>query len=188
MAFFDDPPPDDSAVMLAILKAAEAATDGASLDHARDLLPKMDYPEDEVFHRTVNDPARLTRRFEESLRDLRKAGLVRDIREDGEFALSARGRRVLAENPNGVDTSVLLKFPEYRDYVRSDEQAIDLHPPGEQNAYETGFSAYQQGLRQTQNPYEPETRSHVMWDAGWFEALDEAYEEPGRGEKAATPV
>lgn len=173
MTFFDDPPPDDCTVMLALLReAGRAGEHGSEVESAMERMPRTEYVDELGTPLPPAEPVVLERRFQRALRDLLMAGLL-EARENGRFVMTERGRRVLNENPNGVDGSVLMRFPEYRRFLANLEQPVETHPPGEGAAYAEGMAAYNKGLRQTEKPYDLDTLSHLAWDAGWFEAFDE---------------
>lgn len=99
---------------------------------------------------------------------------ARLIASDGEgrWTMTDRGRAVLADNPLGVDVSVLLTFPEYRAYIHSiDARKVpeDVRP----RAFEDGLAAFAEGRPITANPFEPDTSDHLSWECGWCEARDE---------------
>jgi hypothetical protein len=95
---------------------------------------------------------------------------------DGErFHITERGRRVLADNPMGVDDTVLMQFPEFRALIRrpSEPGAHDDPRPRE---YEEGYEAYRDGEMPADNPYEFDRIEHLAWENGWFGARDDALE------------
>jgi ribosome modulation factor len=112
-----------------------------------------------------------------AIRDLCIAGLL-DPDEAGRCAITQRGRDILETHPHGVDASVLVRFPEYRSYVRrpmpfqSDDRE---HEPGKGPAveYMEGYTAYVEGRRFTENPYQIDSVAHLAWENGWCEARDD---------------
>jgi len=60
---------------------------------------------------------------------LSRAGLL-DRPRRGRYVLSERGRKVLAEHPGRIDTSVLMGFPEYREFrARKKDGSQDTATP-----------------------------------------------------------
>jgi restriction system protein len=95
------------------------------------------------------------------------------------FALTKRGRDVLAEHPTGVDETVLMQFPEFREFI----QRSARHPLSEDarcGQYDEGYEAYEEGLSFTDNPYPADTCDHDVWENGWFGARDEEAEHTRR--------
>lgn len=93
----------------------------------------------------------------------------------GRFALTRRGLATLAEHLTGVDESVLMGFPEYREFIAREAAA----PPPEDargDAYDAGFAAFAEGAALADNPYAPDTIDHLAWENGWLEARDEEQE------------
>ncbi len=113
---------------------------------------------------------------EEMLRRLTRARLylveARALEACGEarFRITERGRRLLAEYPKGVDDSVLLQFPEFRDFI---DKAGETVPPEGARAefFDRGYNAYREGKRAADNPFGFDTIKHLGWENGWFEAL-----------------
>lgn len=102
---------------------------------------------------------------------LEKAGLVEACVGET-YRTTPRGERTLREHPKGVDDSVLMEFPEFREFVHAtsvnrSSSAADM---GE---YDQGYEAYLSGRPYTSNPYDFDTRAHLNWENGWFEAADE---------------
>lgn len=125
------------------------------------------------------DTGLLLRRIESSYRQLRIARLVeRD--PDGLFTITARGWETLNAHPLGIDTSVLVKFPEFRAFIqrpRDGEGGGAVREPMKE--YNEGYIAGLAGRLLTNNPYSPDQIAHLEWENGWCEAADEeqpAYE------------
>jgi len=119
-----------------------------------------------------------------AFRELCIAGLL-DPDEDGRYVLTGRGETVLRENPLGVDSSVLMQFPEYRSRARRPfpfprEEGEDVRIVEPKAEYDDGYVAYGRGLTLTDNPHEYDTAAHLNWQNGWSQARDEATG-PGRG-------
>jgi ribosome modulation factor len=101
---------------------------------------------------------------------------------------------VLDQHPLGVDETVLAEFREFREFVRrlaprpGESEAPGPKTPANQ-AYLDGYGACMAGRRMTDNPHPVDAAEYMAWDAGWFEAMDEAIErdegaaDAGEGEK-----
>lgn len=113
----------------------------------------------------------LRARFADLATDLTAARLLEDL-GGGLFALSDRGRGLLARHPSGFDTDRLMAYPEFKAYIRNRNSAISASD-ARANAYDEGFVAALSGLRLTENPYTPNTIDHLSWENGWTEARDE---------------
>jgi restriction system protein len=163
----DDPPllhePD---LMLAVLRvaAARSATLDACVDHLRTLraCARVEelVPEDEVRSRLRAVTAKLDR-----------ASLIERAAANG-FRITARGRKVLSDHPDGVDESVLQQFEEIRAAGRRDE-AHHVPQPA-RSEYEAGYEAYGEGYGLADNPHPLDARGHLDWQNGWSQARDEA--------------
>jgi restriction system protein len=94
---------------------------------------------------------------------------------DGRFTLTARGRDVLSEHPMGVDETVLMRFPEYRTFIRNFARQRTLDDPRPLR-YNEGYGAFQSGQGLADNPFAPDTVDHLAWENGWSEARDAAEE------------
>jgi restriction system protein len=89
----------------------------------------------------------------------------------GRFGLTARGARLLAENPDGVDASVLLGFPGFRAFVAA------LHPDRSEDdprlpAFQAGLEAFAEGRSIADNPHAFDSADHLAWECGWSEARE----------------
>lgn len=133
------------------------------------------------------DLAPLRRRVSTAFRCLSIAGLLA-LTEGSRYAITQRGRQVLRDHPTGVDSSVLVSFPEFRSYIhrprREKQEGAEAHPsPRALSPYDEGYSAYLHGREITDNPYEYDATGHMEWENGW----SEAHEEEARGRDAAAP-
>jgi len=88
------------------------------------------------------------------------------------FAITARGRSVLAEHPMGVDDTVLMQFPEFRRFILRTSEPPSHDDPRDRE-YEEGYEAYCDGKPPTENPYEFDRIEHLAWENGWFTARDD---------------
>ena len=164
----DEPPllhePD---LMLAVLRvaAARSATVEACIDHLRSLRAcagvEQPVPEDEVRSRLEAVRAKLDR-----------ASLIERAAANG-FRITARGRRVLSDHPDGVDDTVLLQFKEFRAAWGRRDEAHEMPQPA-RSEYRTGYEAYGEGYGLPDNPHPFDTRAHLDWQNGWSQARDEA--------------
>lgn len=119
------------------------------------------------------DTAPLLHRIDTSYRYLHIAGLV-DRDGDGRFAITPRGWETLSAHPKGIDTSVLVKFPEFRAFIRTPRAGEDSGAVREpMKEYDEGYIAGLAGGVLTNNPYSPDQIAHLEWQNGWCEALDE---------------
>ena len=110
------------------------------------------------------------------MRHLIGAGLLHQVENDC-FEITERGRRVLAEHPQGIDDTVLAEFPEFRAFMHR------VHPPhvpedAQGDTHEEGHRAFQEGEDTADNPYAFDTSKHLAWENGWSEARDDALEHP----------
>ena len=164
----DEPPllhePD---LMLAVLRvaAARSATLDACIDHLRSLRAcarvEQLVPEDEVRSRLEAVTARLD-----------GASLIERAAANG-FRITARGREVLSDHPDGVDESVLLQFRQARAAPGRREEMHEVRAPA-RSEYQTGYEAYGEGRGLPDNPHPSDTRAHLDWQNGWSQARDEA--------------
>jgi hypothetical protein len=112
----------------------------------------------------------LRERLEQARRHLRAARLIAPVGRT-RFEATERGQTVLRDYPGGIDDSVLMQFPEFRDFIA---QAAGTPPhPARQTAYDLGYAAYGQGSAPADNPYSVDSDDHLAWENGWFEARDE---------------
>jgi ribosome modulation factor len=123
------------------------------------------------------DLAPLHRRVETAFRCLSIAGLL-DQAGNGRYVITQRGRQVLRDHPMGVDSSVLVSFPEFRSYIYRPRQEkpekAESDPFGRPlSAYDEGYSASLHGREITDNPYEFDATGHIEWENGWSEAHEE---------------
>jgi len=99
--------------------------------------------------------------------------------EDGQFVITERGYDTLRDRPAGVDSSVLVKFSEFRAFISSREKRSprggDLVASAEPtNEYDEGYLARLESCSLIDNPYDLDTIAHLEWENGWCEASDEA--------------
>lgn len=90
---------------------------------------------------------------------------------EGHFGLTPRGRKALAEHPQGFTRADLMAFPEFARYILAVAQGRSEADP-RMAAHDLGFAAYQSGALPSDNPYGPDTIDHLAWENGWFDAMD----------------
>jgi hypothetical protein len=154
-------------LMLALLRAAAEGPAGLE-----DAMARLVALRRQAHESAPEDRAELLRRLAEEARALRAAGaLCREA--GGALALTPRGKELVAEFPDGVDPTVLMRFPEYRAYIAAIGRAgagADPRTP----ANDAGYRAFAEGRPHTDNPHPPDSVDHLAWESGWFEARDEA--------------
>lgn len=154
-------------LMLAMLRVAAAKT-GTLDDCIRYLrrlrdCAKVDepIPEDDLRARLETVKAKLG-----------QAGLLELPPANG-FRITSRGRRALADHPDGIDDSVLLQFERFR-AASGPGQSSPARGPTPPSRYESGYEAYGVGRTLADNPYPPDARAHLDWANGWSQARDDA--------------
>jgi hypothetical protein len=155
-----------SDLMLVVLKTA--ARGQANLRDCLSLLRQLL----EVAHERPPVPeAEILRRLEAAKTYLLKALLLVPAGA-AEFVITARGRQALTEHPMGVDDTVLMQFPEFREFIRRAGEPAARDDPriGE---FDEGYAAYQEGQMPADNPYEFDRIEHLAWENGWFSAYDD---------------
>ena len=172
MEFLEHPLLNTPSLTLSLLKSAaerETATLEDGLAHLRQVL--------NLAHETPSaEVSEIAAHLEQTKCHLIAAGLLRQV-EDRCFAITERGRQVLAEHPLGVDDSVLAEFQEFRDYLH---ETHPHHVPedAQADAHEEGRGAFGERRAAADNPYAFDTAKHLAWENGWFEARDEELEQP----------
>ena len=125
------------------------------------------------------DKAMLHKRVAVAFRYLCVAGLL-DPDETGRCTITERGTEMLWNNPNGIDSSILMEFPEFRSHVCHPNLSVpNFGEPGAGEPsvqFDQGFEAHQAGKGLTDNPYEFDTFAHLEWENGWCEARDDEAE------------
>ena len=167
-------------LMLAVLRvaAAKSATLDDCIDHLRTLRKSAEIdepiPEAEVRARLRTAQAKLHR-----------AKLI-EAPAPGRFRITARGRSVLADNPDGVDDSVLMQLPEFRSANGHPvTDAAHRRTPAQRAPnvdYQRGFEAYLAGVGLADNPHAPDVRAYLDWENGWSQARDEQLSQHPRPE------
>jgi hypothetical protein len=112
------------------------------------------------------------------LAKLHRAGLI-EAPTPGRFRITARGREVLADNPDGVDETVLMRLAEYRSANgHSYRGASSRNAPGTAARastvdYQRGYEANLAGASLADNPHPPDVRAYLDWENGWSQARDD---------------
>jgi restriction system protein len=152
-------------LMLAVLRiaAAGSGTLDDCLEHLRQLRRYAQVaepmPEDEV-----------RAQLETVQVKLRLAGLI-EVGASGRSRITPLGRRVLANNPGGVDETVLMPVATARPLnghrvAASSRRAASIE-------YQRGYGAYLAGAKLAENPHPPDARAYLDWENGWSQARDD---------------
>lgn len=129
--------------------------------------------------------------LETVLAKLHRAALI-ETPAPGRFRTTARGRAVLAANPDGVDDTVLAQLPEFRPanghHARAAMQTVAAQTLNA--AYQSGFEAALAGASLADNPLPRDVRAYLDWENGWSLARDELLRresppQPGRRRRGA---
>lgn len=156
-------------LMLTVLRAAAAGP--ATLDACRADLENLLARANE--HPEVTD-ADFTAHLAKARDHLIAARLLMHVAPD-RFAITDRGRRAFADHPGGIDDSVLEQFAEFRAYLAA---SAKRRRGGDNEIlaakeYDLGYVAFLAGKTQRENPFDFDTAEHLIWDCGWFAALDD---------------
>jgi ribosome modulation factor len=159
--------------MLAVLRvgAAQSGTLDDCVDHLRLLrqTAQIDEPIPEVEVRA---------RLRTALAKLHRARLI-EVLAPGRFHITARGRQILADNPDGVDDTVLMQLPEFRSVnghagpgasPRSAPVRAERAPTVD---YHRGYEACLAGANLADNPHPRDVRACLDWANGWSQARDD---------------
>ena len=159
-------------LMLAALRvgAARLATLEDCIEHLRLLRQSAQ----------VDEPlpeADVRARLERALARLRRAGLI-EAPAPGRFRTTAHGREVLADNPDGVDETVLMSLPEFRSanghaYPEASGRASPATARSSPVEYQRGYEANLAGASLADNPHAPDVRAYLDWENGWSQARDD---------------
>ena len=156
-------------LMLAVLRVAsgKAGTLDACLDHLRTLRDCA------KVERRVPEAA-VRPRLETAAAKLDRAGLIE--RSAGQrFRITPRGRKLLADHPDGIDDSVLVQFKAAP--ASTADEAHELPEPSW--SQDAGYVAHGEGLTLADNPHPTDTRAHLDWQNGWSQARDDALRRRG---------
>jgi restriction system protein len=159
-------------LMLAVLRVgtAKSGTLDDCISHLRLLraCAEIDEPLPE---------AELRARLRAAQAKLERAGLI-EASAPGRFRITARGREILADNPGGVDETVLMPLREFRgsDGHAGAQAAACSASTGEQASavdYHRGYEANLGGANLADNPHPPDVRAYLDWENGWSQACDD---------------
>ncbi len=165
--------PGDPALMLTVLRSAEANLDRSMLLHrVLSLFCTDDYGNQVA----IEDNPDLHRRIDNAIAHLKLAGLIRMTAGD-ELSITSLGTAMMMAYPMGIDDGVLCSLPAFRNSIYETHAPVvqERHLPN--SAYGSGFSAGIEAHRLTENPYPSDSRDFEDWLMGWDEALDQAKRE-----------
>jgi hypothetical protein len=111
-------------------------------------------------------------------RSLMRAHLLAPT-EGGRFRITERGRNALKDHPMGLDDTVLMEFPEFREFVQETPTQPSAAGPHSRD-YAEGYLAFRAGKGLADNPHAFETAEHLAWENGWFQARDEEADRSGQ--------
>ena len=160
-------------LMLAVLRVAAAKT--GTLDDCIEHLRRLRQSAQ------INEPlpeATVRAMLGTAAAKLHRARLI-EAPAPGRFRITARGREVLDDNPDGVDDTVLMQLPEFRPVNGHSAiaPAVPRAPAASQRApdtgYQSGFEAFLAGISLADNPHPPDVRAYLDWENGWSQARDE---------------
>ncbi len=165
--------PGDPALMLTVLRSAEANLDRSML--LRRVL-SLFCTDDDGNQVAIEDGPDLQRRIDTAIANLQLAGLIRMTAGD-ELSITSLGTAMMMAYPMGIDDGVLCSLPAFRNSIYETNAPIvhERHLPN--SAYGSGFSAGLDAHRLTENPYPSDSRDHEDWLMGWDEALDQSKRE-----------
>lgn len=91
--------------------------------------------------------------------------------EDGALALTDRGQQALEDYPDGLDQTVLVKYPEFAEHLqKTAHHSAGMDP--RMASYDEGYIARQEGVSFQANPYSENTVDHQSWENGWMQAQE----------------
>jgi ribosome modulation factor len=159
--------------MLAVLRvaAAKSGTLDDCIDHLR-LLRKSAQIDEPL----PEGPVRAGLRT--ALAKLHRAKLI-EAPAPARFRITARGRQVLADNPDGVDDTVLMQLPDFRPVNGHSSPGASSHGASNRSEraptvdYHRGYEACLAGANLADNPHPPDVRGYLDWENGWSQARDD---------------
>ncbi|MCC9624402.1 hypothetical protein LPB41_22190 [Thalassospira sp. MA62] len=165
--------PGDPALMLTVLRSAEAHLDRSTLLHR---VLSLFCTDDDGNQIAIEDSPDLQRRIDMAISHLELAGLIQ-ITVSRELSITPLGTAMMTAYPLGIDAGVLCSLPAFRDRIYETHAPVvhERHLPN--SAYGSGFSAGLGSHRLTENPYPSDSRDHEDWLMGWDEALDQSKRE-----------
>lgn len=155
------PIPDYQSLMLPVLKLAEAGE-----IHVRDATDRLAQelaltPDERATMLPSGRQTLLSNRMHWAKTYMQKAGLVRSTRR-GHFAITDRGREVLASKPARVDNDLLMRFEGFRDFrTKSRDGTIEEDPPGTASATSPAAGKSATALEMTEETPDEAIRSAV---------------------------
>jgi hypothetical protein len=153
------------ALMLTVLKTA--ARGDVGLD---DCLARLRADLARIHEAAPLDTPDVRAELEAVVRELAAARLLAPAGRE-RFGATGRGRAMLEAHPEGIDESVLVEFPEFREFLARD---VRHHPPEDACTarYDEGFAAHEAGESFDDNPHASDSVDHQAWENGWFAARD----------------
>jgi hypothetical protein len=160
------------ALMLAVLKTASHGDVG--LD---DCLARLRADLARIHEAAPLDAPDLRAALQAVVRELTAARLLAPAGRE-RFGATGRGRAMLEAHPEGIDESVLIEIPEFRDFV---VRAAQHRPPEDacSQHYDEGFAAHEEGAAFDDNPHASDSVDHQAWENGWCAARDAHLRERG---------
>ncbi|NIZ01600.1 hypothetical protein [Thalassospira lucentensis] len=173
MASSMDVAPGDPALMLTVLRGAEANLDRSLLLQR---VLSLFCTDDDGNQIAIEECPDLHRRIENAITHLEMAGLIEQSPHQ-HLTITTLGSAMMAAYPLGIDDGVLCSLPAFRSQMYETNAPIirERHQPNP--ALGSGFSAGLGAHRLTENPYPSDSREHEDWLMGWDEALDQSKRE-----------
>jgi hypothetical protein len=166
MALDESPLLQEPDLMLAVLRVANAGSGTLDdcVEHLRQLRRFAQVDE-------LMPEAEVRAQLETARAKLRRAGLI-EIGAGGRLRITARGRQLLADNPGGVDETVLMQLRPPRP-INGHDATASSPPRAGSIDYQKGYGAYFAGAKLAENPHPPDARAHLDWENGWSQARDD---------------
>ena len=153
-------------LMLAVLRVANAGSGTLDdcLEHLRQLrrFAQVDEPMPEAEVRAQLETGRSSCASPELI----------EVGAAGRFRITAAGRQVLADNPGGVDDTVLMQVGTPRP-INGHDAAASSSRRAASIDYQRGYGAYLAGAKLAENPHPPDVRAYLDWENGWSQARDD---------------
>jgi hypothetical protein len=166
MALDESPPLQEPDLMLAVLRVANAGSGTLDdcVEHLRQLRRFAQVDE-------LMPEAEVRAQLETARAKLGRAGLI-ETGAGGRLRITARGRQLLADNPGGVDETVLMQLRPPRP-INGHDGAESSPPQAGSIDYQRGYGAYFAGAKLAENPHLPAAQAHLDWENGWSQARDD---------------
>lgn len=165
--------PGDPALMLTVLRSAQANLDRSKLLQR---VLSLFCTDDDGNQIAIEDGPDLQRRIDNAIAHLEMAGLI-NLSEDNTLSITSLGTAMMMAYPMGIDDGVLCSLPAFRNRIYETNAPVMHERPLPNPAYGSGFSAGLDAHRLTENPYPSDSRDHEDWLMGWDEALDQSKRE-----------